>query len=139
MADRLEAHRLRSGNPQAGPIFRTSKGTAENLNNVLHRQVLPALNRCERCRKSEDGHDEDHEYKRDESITGWHAARRGLGSNLYRLHVPEMVIQRILRHANVTTTNTYYIKTMADDVKGAMQTLENAIPDSLSDTYRTLN
>jgi len=50
-----------------------------------------------------------------------------------------MVIQRILRHANVTTTNTYYIKTMADDVKGAMQTLENAIPDSLSDTYRTLN
>lgn len=26
---------------------------------------------------------------------GWHAVRRGLGSNLYRLGVPDMVIQRI--------------------------------------------
>ena len=43
---------------------------------------------------------------------GWHAARRGLGSNLYRLGcVSEKVIQRILRHANVSTTATYYIKT----------------------------
>jgi integrase len=44
---------------------------------------------------------------------GWHAARSGLGSNLYRLGVPDMVIQRILRHANVSTTATYYIKTAA--------------------------
>jgi integrase len=58
---------------------------------------------------------------------GWHAARRGLGSNLYRLGVPEMVIQRILRHANVSTTATYYIKTAADDVRGAMEKLENQI------------
>ncbi|MGD1216656.1 MAG: tyrosine-type recombinase/integrase [Terriglobales bacterium] len=41
------------------------------------------------------------------------AARRGLGSNLYRLGVPDIVIQRILRHANVSTTATYYIKTAA--------------------------
>src|SRR5262249_44887378 len=30
---------------------------------------------------------------------GWHAARRGLGTNLYRLGVPEKTIQAILRHA----------------------------------------
>jgi hypothetical protein len=30
-----------------------------------------------------------------------------------------MVIQRILRHANVSTTATYYIKTAADDVRSA--------------------
>jgi hypothetical protein len=38
-----------------------------------------------------------------------------------------MVIQRILRHANVSTTATYYIKTAADDVKHAMQKLENIV------------
>jgi hypothetical protein len=48
---------------------------------------------------------------------GWHAGRRGLGSNLYRLGVPDMVIQRILRHANMSTTARYYIKTAAGDVK----------------------
>jgi site-specific recombinase XerD len=30
-----------------------------------------------------------------------------LGSNLYRLGVPEKVIQQILGHANVSTTATY--------------------------------
>ena len=54
-------------------------------------------------------------------------ARRGLGSNLYRLGVPDIVIQRILRHANVSTTATYYIKTAADDVRDAMSKLENNI------------
>jgi len=50
-----------------------------------------------------------HDFKRDSSLPewhGWHAGRRGLGSNLYRLGVPELVIQRILRHANVSTTAT---------------------------------
>ena len=61
---------------------------------------------------------------------GWHAARRGLGSNLYRLGVPDIVIQRILRHANVSTTVTYYVKTAADDLKRAMAKLENNIPQA---------
>ena len=55
------------------------------------------------------------------------AARRGLGSNLYRLGVPDIVIQRILRHANVSTTATYYIKTAAVDVRSAMAKLESHI------------
>ena len=59
---------------------------------------------------------------------GWHADRRGLGRNLYRLGLPDMVIQRILRYANVGTTATYYIKTAADDVRVAMSKLENNIP-----------
>jgi integrase len=74
-----------------------------------------------------------HAFRRDPSIPewhGWHAARRGLGSNLYRLGVPDMVIQRILRHANVNTAATYYIKTAADDVRNAMSKLENHIEKS---------
>jgi len=40
------------------------------------------------------------------------------------------VIQRILRHANVSTTATYYIKTAADDVRSAMDRLETYIEQS---------
>ena len=57
---------------------------------------------------------------------------------MYRLGVPDMVIQRILRHANVSTTATYYIKTVAEDVRNAMVKLENNIPQTQSDTQGTL-
>jgi hypothetical protein len=114
----------------------------------VNRVIIPALNRCEVCGQAESQHnfsnESAHTYKRDSRVPewhGWHAARRGLGSNLYRLGVADMVIQRILRHANVSTTATYYIKTAADDVKHAMQKLENNIPQAsqiVGDTYRTL-
>ena len=84
--------------------------------NVLGRRILPSLKRCEVCGKAESEHaDVEHDFKLDEKFLkwrGWHAARRGLGGNLYALGVPEKVIQQILRHANVSTTSTYYIKTV---------------------------
>jgi len=50
-------------------------------------------------------------------------ARRGLGSNLYRLGVRDILIQQILRHANVSTTATYYLKTTeVDEVIGIART-----------------
>jgi len=134
LAERLEMHRLRSGNPQSGPIFANALGKPLALGSMVNRVILPALNRCEVCRKAESAHRKsNHAYKRDPSLPewhGWHAARRGLGSNLYRLGVPDMVIQRILHHANVSTTATYYIKTAADDVRNAMTKLENRIAES---------
>jgi hypothetical protein len=139
-------HWLRSGNPRAGPIFANAAGKPLSLGSVVNRTILPALNRCDTCHKPKLDHDSaEHEFKRDARYPewhGWHAARRGLGSNLYRLGVPDMVIQRILRHANVSTTATYYIKTAADDVRGAMTKLENSIPaapKTLSDTYGTVD
>lgn len=145
LADRLEMHRLRSRKaepdteqptnpePRSGPIFANSAGKPLSLGSLVNRVILPALNRCEACGKPESNHQvRAHPYKRDNSIPewhGWHAARRGLGSNLYRLGVPDMVIQRILRHANVSTTATYYIKTAADDVRKAMTKLENHIAE----------
>ena len=145
LAERLELHRLSCGNPQSGPIFANSLGKPLCMNNLLGRVILPALNRCEVCRKVQAAHTiADHQFKRDARYPdwrGWHAARRGLGSNLCRLGVPEMVIQRILRHANVSTTATYYIKTAADDVRDAMSKLENNIPapKSLTDSFGTLD
>jgi integrase len=58
-------------------------------------------------------------------------ARRGLGSTPYRLGVSEIVIQRILRHTNVSTTTGYYIKTAAADVQNAMTKLENDLRDTI--------
>lgn len=152
LAERLEMHRLRCGNPQSGPIFANAVGKPLALSTVLNRMILPALNRCRHCGLSEGkAHlkgKEQHKYERAACLPewhGWHAARRGLGSNLYRLGVPDMVTQRILRHANVSTTATYYIKTAADDVRNAMAKLESnipAIPDTramLRDTNGTLN
>jgi integrase len=134
LADRLEMHRLHSGSPTAGPIFANGVRNPLSLGSVVNRIILPALNRCETCGKAESDHQKtDHPYGRDTRIPewhGWHAARRGLGSNLYRMGVPDMVIQRILRHANVSTTATYYIKTAADDVRNAMTRLENHIAEA---------
>ena len=111
------------------------------MHNVRERDILSALNRCEVCHKPEDDCTlVKHEYKRDDQLPqwrGWHAGRRGLGSNLYRLGVPDMVIQRILRHANVSTTTGYYIKPFADDVREAMTKLENNIPKPALDTNWT--
>jgi integrase len=145
LADRLEIHRLRSGSPVGDPIFANALGKPLSLGSIVNRVILPALNRCEVCGTAEAGHQKaDHPYRRDTRLPewhGWHAARRGLGSNLYRLGVPDMVIQRILRHANVSTTATYYIKTAAVDVRSAMTKLENHIAEAdrnQSDTNGTL-
>ena len=112
VARMLDAHRMRCGNPKSGPIFRARNGKPLSLNNVQGRVILPAL------KKADLG----------SLWHGWHAARRGLGSNLYALGIPEKTIQVILRHANVSTTTSYYIKTAPADAVAAMQKLNMAVP-----------
>jgi integrase len=138
LAERLEMHRLRSGNPTSGPIFSTGIGTPYSMHNLQSPMMEPALNRCVHCGlsvglphlKTKDCPG----YERDQSIPEWkgfHSARRGLGSNLYRLGVHDKVIQKILRYSNVATTTTYYIKSTAGDVTDAMQQLEQNIAEKL--------
>jgi len=144
LADRLEMHRLRSGNPEVGPIFRTvptkehPNGTPYSMHNLQSRFMLPALNRCIHCGLSEGiPHLKAKDcpgYERDQSIPEWkgfHAARRGLGSNLYRLGVHDKVIQKILRHSNLSTTMGFYVKSTASDVTEAMQQFEQNIAEKL--------
>jgi integrase len=123
----LEIHRLATGNPSEGPIFRNVLGRPIALASVVHRIILPALNRCIHCGRAEIGHKQALEFERDARLPawhGWHAARRGLGSNLYRLGVLPKVIQAILRHSDVSTTLTYYVKSQDADVTQAMGALE---------------
>jgi Phage integrase family len=115
-------------------MFPNEAGKPTDLNNLLNRVILPTLNRCVHCGEARNSHVlSNHRFERDSALPewhGWHAARRGLGTNLYRLGVPEKTIQAILRHANVSTTSTYYIKTAAADTQAAMAKLESEIMGS---------
>ena len=112
-------------------MFRSEAGTPLNLNNVLNRLILPALNKCEVCGKERREHaGANHEYKRDASRPewhGWHAFRRGLATNFHRLGVNDKTIQAILRHSNVATTMDIYVKTVSADSAAAMTLLETAL------------
>jgi hypothetical protein len=71
---------------------------------------------------------------------GWHGFRRGLASNLNRLGVDDSVIQRILRHSTVATTQNHYIKTASLGAIAAMKQFSEALlcstcaPDEPSNT-----
>lgn len=58
---------------------------------------------------------------------GWHAYRRGLATNLHQLGVPDIVIQAILRHEDIRTTQRSYIKTVPQVVTAAMKRLESQV------------
>ena len=149
LKERLELHRLRCGNPQSGAMFKNYRGDRMNLPNLVFHSIRPCLDRCAVCGKAKwrEHSKEEHKFVRDASLPmwhGWHAARRGLGSNLYRMGVPDMVIQRILRHSNVATTQSFYIKTDDSDAKVAMVTFEQNLDRQISvetvrDTSGTLN
>ena len=104
----LDRHRARCGGPSGGFIFSSAKRQPMNLEALAIDVVRPALE------------------KAGLNWHGWHAFRRGLATNLHRLGVSDKVIQKILRHANVTTTmNIYmYVKTATADAENAMKILE---------------
>ena len=107
----LDMHRLRCGNPVSGPIFATTKGTHQSLGNIRIRQVLPVLRRNSLLPQWH----------------GWHAFRRGLATNLHELGVPDKVIQKILRHKNVSVTQACYTQPRDPAIAAAMQKLEQQL------------
>jgi integrase len=108
LAERLSLHRLLSGNPGAGLMFPSPEGKPINLDALARDVIRPALE------------------GQGVRWYGWHAFRRGLATNLHRLRVQDEIIQRILRHSNVSVTQSCYIKTVDADVVAAMRSLENA-------------
>jgi hypothetical protein len=113
------------------PIFQAGNGKPLNLDNLVRREIVPALTRCEVCGKAESGHAKvEHEFKLDTSIPswhgwhGWHAFRRGLATNLHTLGVDDKTIQAILRHSNVALTINVYINSVTESQVNAMDVLE---------------
>lgn len=58
---------------------------------------------------------------------GWHSFRRGLASNLSELGVPDDVIQQIMRHGDLGTTQKFYRKTRRPAVNKAMKRLSRKL------------
>jgi len=114
------------------------------MDNVRTWAILPLLGRCVHSGlpKGKKHAKQQRSYQRDVKLPewhGWHAARRGLGSILYRLGVPDKVIQAILRHSNVNVTLGYYVKSASSDVMAAMGKFEEKLTvQNLQDTERTL-
>jgi integrase len=109
LAQRLAAHRLKGSNPVAGPIFQNSAGHPLDLNVCYQREMKEVLKRA------------------GVNWHGWHGFRRGLASNPNRLGEDDSVIQRILRHSNVATTQNHNIKASSPDAIAAMQQLSEAL------------
>jgi integrase len=84
----LDEHAKRVGRGD-GYIFAGVKNNfALNLDNLTKRSIRPVLG---------------------DKWKGWHSFRRGLATNLYTLGVKPKVIQSILRHARVETTQKHYV------------------------------
>ena len=107
LAKYLTRHRATSGNPATGLIFRSKTGSPMDLAQLARFVIRPALKGT-----GIEWH-------------GWHAFRRGLATNLYRLGVPDKTIQAILRHANLSTTMNAYVKSVSADATTAMKALED--------------
>jgi integrase len=127
----LDLYRLRLGNPTTGVMFATEVGTPIDLKNIFTRRIDPILNACAECGETRKKHRlADHEYRRREGLVewhGWHAFRRGLGSNLNDLGVLDLTIQKILRHSNVATTRKSYIHHREHQLTAAMEQLAAGI------------
>jgi integrase len=105
VADALK--RLRKTSPD-GYIFAGNTGKPLRFENELRRTMRASLDEA--------------------GVTwyGWHAFRRGLGTNLHELGTPDITIQAILRHSDVRTTMAFYIKANADKSRAALEGIEAA-------------
>jgi integrase len=106
LAQKLNAHRFRLGNPEKGYVFPSSTGTPLNFANLANREIKPVL------------------AKGELKWHGWHAFRRGLATNLNRLGNADKTIQAILRHADLSTTMNSYVKAVSADSVAAMLSFE---------------
>jgi integrase len=143
LARMLELHRIRSGSPSSGPVFRNGEGNPECLNNLRNRVILPSLTWCKECGKRQIEHNDKkagHQFALNTSRIlwhGYHAFRRGLATNLSRLGVPPKTVQAVLRHANLSTTMIHYVKSVEEDSVRALKMLETIIPESFGSGGQT--
>ena len=106
----FDAYWKAAGSPAEGWIFTASRGKLPiRMDNLAGREIKPDLK------------------KAGLGWHGWHAFRRGLATNLRELGIPDDVIQRILRHSDIGTTQRSYAKTLTKTVRKAMAKLDRQL------------
>lgn len=111
------------------PILAGPSGKPLNLANLVRRVIVPALKRCFVCGLTHDDHARvvGHSFVLNTTIPrwhGWHSARRGLATYLHHKGIMDTVIQRILRHSDVSVTRRSYIKMVEADTRKAMEQMD---------------
>jgi integrase len=112
-------------------MFSSSVGTPLDLDNLVKRVIQPSLHYCAQCGLVVGKHeDAEHPFQLNGSRPVWHgyhAFRRSLASTLYSLNIPELVIQRILRHKpGSSVTRQHYIKPIDSEMRKAMETFDKS-------------
>lgn len=106
---------------ESGFILASPTGKPVDLHNLAYRIVVPILTACAECGKPKKGHDAPklrrtqvpHQYKPKPlpEWRGWYAFRRGCATLATSLD-SSMAAKSLLRHSNVATTESYYIKSV---------------------------
>jgi integrase len=110
MQKMMDAYWKGAGSPPEGWIFTASRGEKPiRMDNLAKREIIPDLKKA-----GLEWH-------------GWHAFRRGLATNLREMGVPDDILQRILRHSDVATTQRHYAKTLPKSVRKAMAKLDRKL------------
>jgi integrase len=111
LTNALAEHRAR--NSGKGYVFHGETGQPVRLENLYRRDMAPAF------------------AKAKINWRGWHPFRYGVGTLLHSLGTPDLIIQGILRHANVSTTLAFYVKPPAEEARKAMRKLGTALGKEL--------
>ena len=97
-------------------VLATPSGRPIDLHNLAARVIVPALDRCAVCHKSESEHAKtDHEFERDRSLPEWkgfYALRRGIATAVTDVDSSPVAAKSVLRHSNVSTTMAHYVKSV---------------------------
>ena len=117
LADLLEA------TPRMSEYVLTSAaGRPIDLHNLASRVICPALAKCSTCEREK--HEVNgHEYKPIIEWRGFYALRRGCATLATSLD-SALAAKSLLRHANISTTDQFYIKSVDADAVRAMQKID---------------
>jgi len=114
-------------------ILAAPGGKPINLHNLAARGVRPMLKRCAQCHEMEHP-DTDHPFELDTSLPvwkGWYALRRGLGT-IAAKEESILAAKGLLRHKNIATTMTHYIKDIPSEAVRAADKISALFPEITS-------
>lgn len=115
---------LRESRRESGYILASPLGKPVDLHNLAARVVIPALALCAECGKEKKEHGTNgHEFKKLPEWHGWYGLRRGLATLATSID-SQLAAKSLLRHANVHTTQAYYIKSVPADAIRAVAKMD---------------
>ncbi|MGB7283325.1 MAG: site-specific integrase [Candidatus Acidiferrum sp.] len=107
-----------------GYILKSPLGQPIDLYNLTSRVIVPALARCATCHKENPEHPAiGHEFQPLPRWHGFYALRRGMATLTTSVD-GQMAAKSLLRHANISTTQQFYIKSVPSEALRAVEKID---------------